>query len=81
LKTISAREFNQDVSRAKRAAEDGPLIITDRGKPAFVLLSHDDYLKLGNQSEPSLVDVLAEDDGIDFDPPKLSIGIRAASFD
>lgn len=28
---LSSRDFNQDVSRAKRAAEDDPVIITDRG--------------------------------------------------
>jgi prevent-host-death family protein len=37
--TLTAREFNQDTGRAKRAAEDGPVIITDRGKPSHVLLS------------------------------------------
>ncbi len=35
--TISGRDFNQDVAGAKRAAEKGPDIITDRGMPAFVL--------------------------------------------
>ena len=39
--TLSSREFNQDVSRAKRAANEGPVIITDRGTPAYVLMRHD----------------------------------------
>jgi len=38
MPTISAREFNQDVSAAKRAAADGPVIITDGGRPSHVLL-------------------------------------------
>ena len=37
--TVSSRELNQDVGRAKRAAEDGPVVITDRGRPSHVLLS------------------------------------------
>lgn len=31
---ISSREFNRDVSGAKRAASNGPVIITDRARPA-----------------------------------------------
>jgi hypothetical protein len=32
--TLSSREFNQDTGRAKKAAENGPVFITDRGRPA-----------------------------------------------
>jgi len=39
IKTLSSREFNQDTSGAKKAANHGPVFITDRGKPAHVLLS------------------------------------------
>lgn len=42
ITTLSSRELNQDVSRAKRAARHGPVLITDRGKPAHVLLSFED---------------------------------------
>lgn len=44
--TFSSREFNQDTGRAKKAAAEGPVFITDRGKPAHVLLSIEDYRKL-----------------------------------
>ena len=53
--TLSSREFNQDVSRAKRAAEDGPVIITDRGQPAYVLLRHDAYRRLAGGG-PNILD-------------------------
>ncbi|MBT9301089.1 MULTISPECIES: type II toxin-antitoxin system Phd/YefM family antitoxin [Pseudomonas] len=46
ITTISSREFNQDTSGAKKAARQGPVFITDRGKPAHVLLSIEDYQKL-----------------------------------
>lgn len=55
--TISSRAFNQDTGRAKKAAADGPVIITDRGKPAHVLLSYEDYRKL-SQVEPSIIDLM-----------------------
>lgn len=45
-KTVTSREFNQDVSGAKRAANQGPVFITDRGEPAHVLLSIEDYRRL-----------------------------------
>lgn len=79
---ISSREFNQDTSRAKRAAEAGPVIITDRGEPAYVLLRHEEYRKLTGKGS-SIVEMLAmnEGDDIDFEPPKLGQGVfRAAEL-
>jgi prevent-host-death family protein len=42
--TLTSREFNQDTSGAKKAASRGPVFITDRGRPAHVLLTIEDYL-------------------------------------
>ena len=44
--TLTAREFNQDTGRAKRAAEDGPVFITHRGRPTHVLLTVEEYERL-----------------------------------
>lgn len=44
--TLTSREFNQDTGRAKRAAANGPVFITDRGRPAHVLLNMDEYRRL-----------------------------------
>ena len=44
MATITAREFNRDVSAAKRQADHGPVVITDRGQPAFVLMSIAEYV-------------------------------------
>ena len=73
---LSSREFNQDVSRAKRAADDGPVIITDRGQPAYVLLRHDLYRRLagGGPTIRELLDQPGAED-IEFDPPRLGGGI------
>jgi prevent-host-death family protein len=74
--TISSREFNQDVSGAKRAAEQGPVIITDRGEPAFVLLRHETYRRLTKEG-PSIRQLLEQPgvEDIDFDPPRLGTGL------
>lgn len=53
---FTAREFNQDASRVKRASKDGPVFITDRGKPAHVLMTVAAYDSLKRrQAEPPLV--------------------------
>jgi prevent-host-death family protein len=72
ITTISSREFNQDAGGAKRAAERGPVIITDRGRPSHVLLSFEDYRRL-TATGRSLLDIVgqSEDDDIEFDPPRL----------
>ncbi|WP_025128822.1 type II toxin-antitoxin system Phd/YefM family antitoxin [Pseudomonas sp. PH1b] len=58
ITTLSSREFNQDTSGAKKAAKSGPVIITDRGKPAHVLLSIEEYQKLSGLTL-SIVEMLA----------------------
>jgi prevent-host-death family protein len=58
ITTLSSREFNQDTSRAKKAAAEGPVFITDRGKPAHVLLSIEEYQRI-TRKHRSIVDALA----------------------
>ncbi|MBE0547302.1 MAG: type II toxin-antitoxin system Phd/YefM family antitoxin [Rubrivivax sp.] len=74
--TISSRDFNQDVSHAKRAAESGPVVITDRGRPAYVLLRHEAYRRLVGEST-SIRQLLDQPEGADFefDPPRLGGGL------
>lgn len=58
ITTLTSREFNQDTSRAKKAAKGGPVLVTVRGKPAHVLLSIEDYRRLTGVSE-NISDLLA----------------------
>lgn len=58
ITTLSSRDLNQDVSRAKKAAKNGPVFITDRGKPAHVLLSIEEYQRLTGKHR-SLVEALS----------------------
>jgi PHD/YefM family antitoxin component YafN of YafNO toxin-antitoxin module len=69
---ITSREFNQDVSKAKREALKGPVFITDRGQPSHVLLSIEAWQKISH-AEASIVELLAMPEGadIDFDVPRL----------
>lgn len=62
--TLSSREFNQDTSRAKKAAARGPVFITDRGRPAHVLLSIEEYRRLTG-GEESIVDRLGLPAGVE----------------
>lgn len=81
ITTLSSREFNQGASEAKRAANKGPVFITDRGKPAHVLLSFDEYQRLTKQRR-NIADALAMPGiaDIDFEPPRVSIESRPADF-
>jgi len=67
--TISSREFNQDVSKAKRAASSGPVFITDRGHTAHVLLTIEEYQTITDVKD-SIVELLAMPEAaeIDFEP-------------
>lgn len=59
MPTLTSRQFNQDIARAKRAAnEEGPVIITDRGRPAHVLLAIEDYRRITGTG-PKIADLLA----------------------
>ena len=73
ITTISSRQFNQDAAMAKRSAQNGPVFITDRGRPAHVLLTYKEYLKIV-AGKSKIVDLLtlagAED--IELTIPKFN---------
>jgi prevent-host-death family protein len=79
--TLTSREFNQDTSGAKKAASQGPVFITDRGRPAHVLLSIEEYLRLSG-GHMSLAEALGQVSAeFDFDPPRMAGEIKAADLD
>jgi prevent-host-death family protein len=79
--TMTSREFNQSASEAKKASLDGPVFITDRGKPSHVLLSIGDYRKLVG-GITTLADALAQQDSmdVDFEPPRVDRLHQAADL-
>lgn len=72
--TITSREFNRDVSAAKRAAEQGPVTITDHGRPSHVLLTAEEFDRLSGRLEP-MGDRLwrDQDPSIGLDLPKRRV--------
>ena len=87
IHTYSSRDFTRDVGTAKRAAAEGPVFITDRGRPAFALLKIEDYYHLAGQQEASLLEVMdaipcgvAGGAGFEFDAPRLQVEFRAAEL-
>jgi len=81
--TISSREFNQDTSKAKKqATEHGVVFITDRGRPAHVLMSVEHYQALIGAGDKSILELLAmpEAADIEFEPPRVEGIYRPADL-
>lgn len=81
--TLTSREFEQAAGRARQAAEAGPVFITERGRPAHVLISIEEYRRLSRTSR-NLADSLSHAGSADiaFDPPKMGqIALKDAEFD
>lgn len=72
ITTMSSAEFSRNSNEAKKAAEKGPVFITNRGKPAHVLLTIEDYRKLTGKTM-NIIDLLAMPgmENVEFEPPKL----------
>lgn len=81
ITTLSSREFHQDASKARKAAQTRPVIITDRGRPAHVLLTFDDYKHLTRQAT-RIADLLAmpQAQDTDFEAPLPREPARAADL-
>ncbi len=58
ITTISSREFNQKTSEAKKAAEKGPVFLTDRGRTAHGLMTIESYEQM-NHGGKNILDMLA----------------------
>lgn len=81
--TLPSRDFSRDVSNAKHLAGDGPVFITDRGKPAFALLKIEDYYRLSKAKPRSLLEVMDAIPGGDFESevPRMDGDFEPVSFD
>ena len=72
IRTFTSRAFNHNVSEVKKASEDGPVFITNRGRPSHVLLTVDAYRELVGEQQ-IIVDLLAlpAAGDIDSEPARL----------
>ena len=81
ITTLSSREFNQHSSDAKRATARGPVFITDRGRPAHVLLSIEQYCELiGGRMTLGQALAQADVEDFEFEAPQVGGLYRAADL-
>ncbi|MCV2357279.1 type II toxin-antitoxin system Phd/YefM family antitoxin [Paucibacter sp. B2R-40] len=73
MKLLSSREFNRDVSYAKREARIAPVLITDRGQPTHVLMSIEDYRRFSGESE-NILEMLAMPEAVELEATDSSDG-------
>ena len=80
---INSKEFNQQISRAKRAAQQEPVIITDRGQPRWVLVSYETYQQFitSKQSIAQLLAVPAAAADVALPLPMRQLDERTIDFD
>src|SRR5690349_20811393 len=78
---LTSCELKHDTKKAKRAAKNGPVFITDRERPTHVLLTAEEYARItgGNNSAAELL-AMPEAAAIHFDPPLFPEKEKAAPF-
>jgi prevent-host-death family protein len=81
ITTVSSREFQQNANQAQKATRSGPVFITNRGKPAQVLLSIEEYQRITGQRR-SIVAALSMPglSEIELPPPRSRDLPRPADF-
>jgi hypothetical protein len=83
MTVMTSREFNQDTGSAKRAAAEGPVFITDRGKPSHVLLSIEEYQRLAGKKGQTIAEAFYSPgaDEIEFEVPRIDdFGFKPVDF-
>lgn len=66
MSIVNARTFNQAPSKVKAMAGDGPVFVTDRGRPTLVVLSIEAYERMAGGG--NIRDSLRMDRDVDLDP-------------
>ena len=77
--SMSAREFNQNLAKAKREAAEAPVVVTHRGEPTHVLMSYEEFINLRNGDDgEDFVSQLMMKDPIDedFEFEPVNIGLK-----
>ncbi|GBG14828.1 uncharacterized protein NMK_2429 [Novimethylophilus kurashikiensis] len=87
INRMTASEFNHDLAKAKRLASDNPVVVTNRGKDEYVLLSAEYFSQLiahYPSQQSSIVDMLRMPDikdEIKFKPQKMTMMARPVDLD
>ena len=81
---ISTREFAAEPLKVKRLAQDGPVVVTNRGRPELVILRYERWRALVPQEVPEdLAEALGDEAAteVDFDPPRAELDPRPTDLD
>lgn len=82
--TITSREFNQNKSRLLKEVQNGPVVVTHRGKPSMVVLTYDEFCSLSHSV--TLAESFGNTDAavadIEFEIPRFNAltGLRKVEF-
>ncbi|NEI32831.1 type II toxin-antitoxin system Phd/YefM family antitoxin [Rhizobium leguminosarum] len=78
---MTSAAFNQNPSKAKKEASEQPLVITDHGEAAYVLVSYAEFQ--ANWKAPKTLFAALRDPGADereFEPERLDFDNRTVEF-
>ncbi len=82
LSYMTSAAFNQNPSKAKKVADEHPVVITDHGEEAYVLVRYSEFA--ANWKRPtSLLEALRDPHAVsdkDFDPDRTSFENRDVKF-
>ena len=79
---MTSADFNQNPSKAKKAANERPLVITEHGQASYVLVRYSDFEAHWHQAK-SLYEALNHGDSTfddDFTPERIDFEGRDAEF-
>ncbi|UPA24501.1 type II toxin-antitoxin system Phd/YefM family antitoxin [Shinella oryzae] len=80
--SMTSADFNQNPSKAKKVANDGPLVITEHGEARYVLVRYSDFRDHWRRPK-SLYDALNHADSSfddDFTPERVTFEGRDVAF-
>lgn len=82
LSFMTSASFNQNPSKAKQAASESPLVITDHGRPTHVLVTYEEFEANWKKSKSALEALCDPNATIDkeFVPPRWSFEGREVEF-
>lgn len=79
---MTSATFNQNPSQAKKQADKGPLVITDHGEAAYVLMRYEEF-EVNWKKPKSLYEALRDPRATiegEFDPDRLPLEDRDIVF-
>lgn len=66
--------FARDLTNVKKAANTGPLVVTDSGRSTYALIKIEDYYRLTGIKPKTLLSIMDAIVGgnFEFEPPKIA---------